>query len=159
MGFLGNTLEEITENKAGIIKPGCVVVSAAQEEAVRKVLKKAADKNHVPIQFAEPDKVQVLDESYHGQTFSYKQFENIHIRWRDCIRFKMLQLHVRFYWHYKELSRQENKCEKTSKKSVYSMEAIRNGFLKTKWKGRFTCIHENPVFIVDGALMKMLQSN
>ena len=36
MGFLGNTLEEITENKAGIIKPGCVVVSAAQEEAVRK---------------------------------------------------------------------------------------------------------------------------
>lgn len=59
MGFLGNTLEEITENKAGIIKPGCVVVSAAQEEAVKKVLKKAADKNHVPIQFAEPDKVQV----------------------------------------------------------------------------------------------------
>lgn len=43
MGFLGNTLEEITENKAGIIKPGCVVVSAAQEEAVRKVLKKAAE--------------------------------------------------------------------------------------------------------------------
>ena len=31
------------------------------------------------------------------------------------------------------------------------MEAIRNGFLKTKWKGRFTCINENPVFIVDGA--------
>ena len=36
MGFLGNTLEEIAENKAGIIKPGCVVVSAAQEEAGRR---------------------------------------------------------------------------------------------------------------------------
>ena len=31
------------------------------------------------------------------------------------------------------------------------MESIRNGFLKTEWNGRFTCIHENPVFIVDGA--------
>lgn len=151
MGFLGNTLEEIAENKAGIIKPGCVVVSAAQEEAVRKVLKEAADKNHVPIQFAEPDKVQVLDESYHGQTFSYKQFENIHIPLAGLYQIQNAATACEVLLALQRIEQTENKCEKTSKKSVYSMEAIRNGFLKTKWKGRFTCIHENPVFIVDGA--------
>ena len=42
MGFLGNTLGEIAEHKAGIIKPGCTVVSASQQsEAAVSVRKKA----------------------------------------------------------------------------------------------------------------------
>ena len=116
MGFLGNTLEEIAENKAGIIKPGCVVVSAAQEEVVRKVLKEAADKNHVQIQFAEPDKVQVLDESYHGQTFSYKQFENVHISLAGLYQIQNVATACEVLLHYKELSRQKINMRKQRKK-------------------------------------------
>ena len=41
MGFLGDTLEAIAEHKAGIIKPGCIVVSAPQEPEVRSVLERA----------------------------------------------------------------------------------------------------------------------
>lgn len=80
-------------------------------------------------------------------------------RWQDCIRFKNAATACEVLLALQRIEQTENKCEKTSKKSVYSMEAIRNGFLKTKWKGRFTCIHENPVFIVDGAHNEDAQSN
>jgi dihydrofolate synthase/folylpolyglutamate synthase len=44
MGILGNTLEEIASEKAGIIKPGVPVVFAPQEENVMRVLKEAAER-------------------------------------------------------------------------------------------------------------------
>lgn len=42
MDRLGNTLEEIADTKSGIIKPGSIVVSSAQERGVLAVLENAA---------------------------------------------------------------------------------------------------------------------
>ena len=42
MDRLGNTVEEIAETKSGIIKPGSIVVSSAQEPSVLAVLEKAS---------------------------------------------------------------------------------------------------------------------
>ncbi|MEI3219354.1 MAG: Mur ligase family protein [Lachnoclostridium sp.] len=42
LGVIGNTLEEIAENKAGIIKPGCTVISAPQSPQVKNILTKRA---------------------------------------------------------------------------------------------------------------------
>ena len=42
MDRLGNTIEEIAETKSGIIKPGSLVVSSAQEPSVLAVLEKAS---------------------------------------------------------------------------------------------------------------------
>ena len=42
MAFLGDTLEEIAAEKAGIMKPGCPCVSAVQKPKVLEVLKNAA---------------------------------------------------------------------------------------------------------------------
>lgn len=47
--FLGNTLSEIAGEKAGIIKPGCPVVSAPQEDEVQAVLDRVAARNRAPI--------------------------------------------------------------------------------------------------------------
>lgn len=43
IGVIGNTLSEIAENKAGIIKPGCIVVSAPQKQEVREILEQKQD--------------------------------------------------------------------------------------------------------------------
>ena len=149
MGFLGNTLEEIAQNKAGIIKPNCMVVSAAQESAVRYVLEQTARKNHANIRFAEPEKIQIAEESYHGQIFSYKQFTNIHIQLAGKYQLRNAATACEVLLALQE-KMNENK-EKSFWKNRYSIENIRAGFAKTEWKGRFTCIHEKPVFIVDGA--------
>ncbi len=52
---LGNTLEKITEEKAGIFKPGVPVISAPQPAAVKKVLRRAAERVGCPLRFLGED--------------------------------------------------------------------------------------------------------
>ncbi len=52
---LGNTLEKIAEEKAGIFKPGVPVISAPQVPSVKRVLRKAAEKVGCPLRFIGED--------------------------------------------------------------------------------------------------------
>ena len=53
MQWLGDTLEAIAAEKAGIFVPGKPVISAPQEPAARFVLEKEANETRAPIQFIE----------------------------------------------------------------------------------------------------------
>lgn len=55
MAILGNTLEDIATEKAGIFKEHVPVVSAPQTKSVKAVLKKAAEKTKSPILFTGDD--------------------------------------------------------------------------------------------------------
>ncbi len=52
---LGNTLEKIASEKAGIFKPGVPVISAPQVPVVRRVLRKAADQVGCPLRILGED--------------------------------------------------------------------------------------------------------
>lgn len=55
MQYLGDSLEEITREKCGIIKPGCpVVVSPGQPEIVRQVIGKCAEELGSEVYFSSP---------------------------------------------------------------------------------------------------------
>lgn len=182
MGILGDTLTEIAEEKAGIIKPGCAVISAAQEEEVRSVLVQKAAEHGCPISFAEPEKAVVLKTDYHGQTFLYPLSNEIcsprsdmddgmpcravaetsfdkplHIRMAGTYQIKNAATVLTAIQALRGIDirrpvKSENGAEKKSRKTIsISDEAVRSGLEKTEWAGRFTCIHEQPVFIVDGA--------
>lgn len=138
IGVIGNTLSEIAENKAGIIKPGCIVVSAPQKQEVREILEQKARQFGCPIIYAEPEKAVVLEEDYRGMRFSYKDSENISIR----LSGKYQLINAVTAWeavHVPGLLKKEEK------------RAVETGFFDTEWFGRFTCISERPVFLVDGA--------
>lgn len=53
--FLGDHVDQIAGEKAGIIKSGCPVVSAAQEPSVQDVLTRHAARHKAPIVFADED--------------------------------------------------------------------------------------------------------
>ncbi len=53
MQWLGNTLEEIAVEKAGIFLPGKPAISAPQTDAVRSVLEKEANERRTPLEFVE----------------------------------------------------------------------------------------------------------
>ena len=72
MSFLGNTLGEIAEKKAGIIKPGCRVVTTKQKPEAAQVIADTCKKLHVPCVVSDPDEAVLEKESVFGQTFSYK---------------------------------------------------------------------------------------
>lgn len=140
MGILGDTVEEIAEKKAGIIKAGCAVVSAAQEPEVRRILEGRAAKCGCAVRFARPEEAVVVREDHLGQTFSYGGMEHLKIRMSGSYQI----LNAVTAW---EAVRAVN--ERTGNR--ITEEAVRRGFEKAQWPGRFTCLTEEPVFIVDGA--------
>ena len=138
MSFLGNTLGEIAEKKAGIIKPGCRVVTTKQKPEAAQVIADTCNKLHVPCVVSDPDEAVLEKESVFGQTFSYKGEEfaislaGVYQKENAVLALNALEELDRLGW-------------------TTTMEQRKDGLLHTSWKGRFTVIHKKPLFIVDGA--------
>lgn len=96
MQYLGNTIEKITEEKCGIIKTGCPVVSyPLQEEVVKKVIREKAREKKAPLTVAkEPifldDHIRYENKEYKlGLSGEYQAYnaatvlESVHVL-REC---------------------------------------------------------------------------
>ncbi len=79
MGFLGDTLEEIAGEKAGIIKPGVPVVCYPAPEGVRRVFAETARRNNAPLYQLDEAMLLSANGDMHGSTITC-QMEN---RWTD----------------------------------------------------------------------------
>jgi len=121
MEYLGDSVEEIAQDEAGIIKPGCVVVSAPQAESVEYIIDKIATATNCPVHFARtkitPEQIQML---------GIHQLENASVA-VEVIK----ALKVKGY--------------------PVADDAIRSGLANAEWFGRFQKIGENPTVIIDGA--------
>lgn len=139
MGFLGDTLEEITRVKAGIIKPGCTVVTAAQRPIVKGVLSDEASRWKCPWRYGELEQVILEEESYQGQRISYGDL--VHAR-----------LSLAGAWQIQNAVIAYEIVQALRERGVpIPSEAVYRGLEKAKWPGRFQCINEKPLFLVDGA--------
>ena len=138
MSFLGKTLEEIAEKKAGIIKSGCHVVTTKQQPDAARVIKDTCSRLEVPCVVSDPDEAVLEAESVFGQRFSYKgeEFEislaGVYQKENAVLALNALEELDQLGWHT-------------------TMEQRKDGLLHTSWKGRFTVICKKPLFIVDGA--------
>ena len=139
LGVIGNTIEEIAENKAGIIKPGCTVISAVQIPAVTEILRRRAAENKCPFKQAEPDHVQVLHSDCRGTLLSYKEFDRIDTVMAGIYQVENLITALEVLHALKLLGYAIND------------QAVRTGTERTIWPGRFACIGDAPLFILDGA--------
>ena len=139
LGILGNTLTEIAENKAGIIKPGCAVISARQKDSVSGILKSRAESYGCRYAEAEPELAEVEKEDYHGMYFSYKDFRSLHtvMAGKNQIGNAAAALEV--------------VCALRNDGYKIPDDAVKRGLERTQWPGRFSCVGESPVFILDGA--------
>lgn len=139
MGFLGDTLEEIAVVKAGIIKPGCTVLTAQQKPEVLEVLSRKAEEMKCGIRIADMGEAKVSREDWSGQRFSYRSLEDIEISLAGR--------------HQVENAVTALETIEVLRAAGYTVsdDAVKSGFRKTTWPGRFTCINRNPLFIIDGA--------
>ena len=72
MGVLGDTIEEIAAQKAGIIKEGGVTVSAPHQiDAALKVLEVTAKEKNNKFIIADPGKIEIRSESIEGQILRF----------------------------------------------------------------------------------------
>ena len=139
MGFLGNTLGEIAKNKAGIIKPGTLVVSAKQEPEAEEVVKKVSEEKHATLSIVNPEEIKDVHYGYETQRFSYKNWKDIEISLAGTYQIKNAALALEAVEALRSLGYQ------------LSEETVRKGMKEATWRGRFSVIHKDPVVVIDGA--------
>ncbi|MGN0135914.1 glutamate ligase domain-containing protein [Anaerotignum sp.] len=139
IGVLGNTLEEIAENKAGILKKGAAAVTGRQQACVLKILRQRAEELGCPFSVAEAKEAQVIQRSLQGQCFSYQEYEKLET---SLTGQHQIENAVTVLEAVKILRRQGVSI---------SQEAVRQGLQHTRWPGRFTVYDGKPLVIIDGA--------
>lgn len=144
--FLGETIEEIAQVKAGIIKQYCPVVMAKQSEKTVNCIKNTAkEKNAEFIQAGQaqltvqnnvPDEIRVKNQMIYRALNGKKYQTNIQMLGtyqsiNAATAIEML-LYLENYGYQLE-------------------EYIEQGLSKAMWNGRMEIISEDPLFIIDGA--------
>lgn len=139
MKFLGNTLEEIAVQKAGIIKKGCQVISTLQQKEVMAVLAEEAKQQTCAIVTADYTQAKRIRYGIEKQRFDYGGFRDLEISMAGKYQIENAILAVEVMKALKEEGME------------LSEHALRRGLLETKWPGRFSVIGRRPLFLADGA--------
>ena len=136
--FLGNTLSEIAEKKAGIIKPGCSVVTVGQQPETMAVIERVCRENGADLTEADLHEAKAVKEDFAGQTLEYRG-ENYELALAGSYQTENAALALEAL---EVLGRVGYPT---------TVEQRKKGLKDTKWNGRLTIIHREPLFIVDGA--------
>lgn len=139
MKFLGNSLGKIAQQKAGIIKDGCTVVTMQQAEEVMLVIGQAAEGKQCPLRIADVSKATAIKYGVEKQRFSYGGMKQLEISLAGRFQIANAVLAVEVINALQE------------KGYAVTEKALRKGLSETKWQGRFTVIGKKPYFVVDGA--------
>ena len=138
MSFLGNTLGEIAEKKAGIIKPDSHMVTVKQQPEAEAVIRRICAEQNVPYEAADRDSAEVLEASITGQTFLYKG-EKYTISLAGA--------------YQKENAVAALRALEILNEQGYPTTLVQrqDGLKRTTWPGRFALLGTEPDFVVDGA--------
>lgn len=145
---LGNTLEQIAEEKAGIFKPGVPAISAPQPPQVKRVLRRVAQKVGCELKFVGDD----IEFSYRFEssrttgpqtrvcmTTSTSRFDHLHV--------PLLGEHQA---HNCALALAMVDAVRQRGFNISEQAAI-DGLAKVKIEGRLEIVRENPRVILDSA--------
>ncbi len=137
--LLGDTLAKIAAQKAGIIKPDTMVVSAQQKSEAAQVIEDTCKEQHCTLQMVDESKISNVHYGAEGQTFSYKTWENVAISLAGSYQIKNAALALEGVAALRKLG------------YALSDQQVREGLLHTAWRGRFTTLRRDPTVIIDGA--------
>lgn len=161
MALLGDTLTLIAGEKAGIIKPGIPVVSAPQHAEALTVLERVASERGCSLTLTGRDvRFKAVEHSLDGQTFDVWTAE--HDRKLAALRAAGQAVAA---WRPERLEipllgahQVENAATAYAALQALgavglplSADAIRDGFRRVKWPGRFEVMHRSPFVVIDGA--------
>ncbi len=137
--FLGDTVEKIAAEKAGIIKTGGSVLFGGNSESVEAVIKTKAAEMNADYHFADKSSLVLLSSDLSGSKFDYKDYKEL--------KLPLLGL-------YQPQNAANVLCAVEilrSKGFSISEKAVREGLLAARWPARFEIISRDPLVIFDGA--------
>lgn len=136
--FLGNTLEEIAETKAGIFKEGGHAVIYRGTPGVEAVFERICAQKHMTLRKADFDTLVSRERSLFGQVFDCGARKGIelpllgeHQMYNAAVVLSTVDALIEQGWSITE-------------------EHIRQGLKNVTWPGRFDIVSREPLFIIDG---------
>ena len=136
--FLGSTLEEIAQTKAGILKTGSHAVIYPSAPSVEAVLERICKERNIPCRKADFSTIVSLSHDLLGQRFDCGSRKDLflpllgrHQLYNACMALNIVDLLLNAGWNITE-------------------EHIRQGLQDTLWPGRFHIMCHDPLFIIDG---------
>jgi len=160
--YLGSSLAAIAGEKAGIIKEGCMVISAGQHPEVMEVIRKAAaEKGCELIMVRDGDESNITDKNLHNKNLNNKNSKalngkNLHYKLgKQQFNYKQMKrleigLNGKFQIENALLAIETVTAVSAAGYPVTEKD-IRKGLLEARWPGRFMVLKNKPLFIVDGA--------
>jgi dihydrofolate synthase/folylpolyglutamate synthase len=141
--FLGNSIEEIAMEKAGIIKKNCPVVLYSQTEMVYNIMWTKAQELNAPFYCPQNAEIHISSQTLEGTVFSLKT---------DKIEFKDLYLPLLGTYQISNCITVLEACAVLRKKGfLLSDDIIRRGLENARWSGRMEICGRNPLILLDGA--------
>lgn len=131
MGFLGNSVEEIAVQKAGIIKENGLVLTIAQKAC--PVIQEIAKQKSATLVVNDKTAYDI-DYSLKGITFSFDDL-------------KSLEIHLLGTYQV------QNACLAVCASKLLGVDeiSIRKGLAETVWPGRFEILRYDPIVLIDGS--------
>ncbi|MBN2085418.1 MAG: bifunctional folylpolyglutamate synthase/dihydrofolate synthase [Anaerolineales bacterium] len=158
--LLGNTLAEITREKAGIIKPGIPVVSSPQEGEAMKVLLEISRERHAPLilvgrdwHFA-PDAHTLEGQSFHLWPAADQERVNATLAQGGDLRQIAMRYEIPLLGYHQVINAATAVAVlRTLRARGMSVpeETIREGLRSVRWEGRFQLLNRAPWVVVDSA--------
>lgn len=137
--YLGDTIEKIAFEKAGIIKPGCDVVLYGQSEEAQAVVRAKCGECGCELTITDAGQQELHESGLEGQVFSYRSRKNLRLRLIGT-------------YQYKNAAVALDAIDVLNKRGfAISEQAVTEGFAKVVWPGRFEVLRREPLVIVDGA--------
>lgn len=135
--ILGDTLEAIAGEKAGIIKPGVPCVAYEQADPILEVFRRRCTELGCALTVPRFDALSVEFDSLEGQVFSYRGGQyalsllGAHQRRNAAVAIETARVLAASGWKIEQ-------------------DALEHGLYAASWPGRFEVCADDPYFIVDG---------
>jgi len=138
---LGNTITAIAGEKAGIIKHGVPIVTAAEKEEALRVFRDIAAQKEAKLWQVDRDfTYEVKQAGLDGIIFDYAS------PWR-----KLTNLEIKLIGRHQARNAALAVAARELMPLTFQEEAVRKGLMRTRWPGRLEIFSREPLVLVDGA--------
>ena len=139
IAFLGDTVEKIAYEKAGIIKNGCPALFGGEDSSALSVIRDVAEKKNSAFYTVDYSKLKVKKADLSGTEFSYGNQNDFKISLLGAYQPRNAAIVL-----------EAVKILRTGGLAI-SDGAVYQGLSNARWPARFEIIAENPIVIFDGA--------
>lgn len=138
--YLGDTIEKIAYEKAGIIKKDCPALFGGNDESALSVIRDYADEVGAPLYVTDRGSIRNVRTTLDGTSFDFEELSDI--------RLGLLGLYQPY--NAANVKTAVDILNKTGAMQIPS-EAVYEGFSEARWHARFELIGTDPTVIYDGA--------